>query len=111
MMILISSKRYVIMALLYLILPLCVVALRCRILNIGFLEKFKSLPNSTFYVPGVLLFFFIIISIAIMRAVGGDYSGFAKVSFSVSWFLALLGVGGITAEAVIKYINKQDYYA
>jgi hypothetical protein len=101
---------YVIMALLYLILPVALVALRFGVLKIGFFEKFKALNNSMFYIPGALLFFFIVISIAILKAVGGDYSGLASVSFGFSWFLALLGVGGIVAEAVIKFLNKQEYY-
>ena len=104
------SAFYVLMALLYLILPLALVAVRFGVLKMGFIEKFKALNYSMFYIPGILLAFFIIISIAILRAVGGDYSGLASCSFGFSWFLALFGIGGIVAEAVIKFLNKQEYY-
>ena len=101
---------YVLFALFLLLLPLCAVALRFGVVKMGFLEKYKELPYSSFYIPGFLLLIFLIISIAIGRAVGGDYSGFASVSFSLSWFLALLGIGAMIAEAVIKFLHKEEYY-
>lgn len=100
---------YILMAFLFLIAPLCIVALKFRVINIPAIDGLKQKPYSYFYLPGLMLLFFLYATIDIGSA-AGDYSGLAKVSYGFGWILALLGLAAITVEAVMKLVKKEEYY-
>jgi hypothetical protein len=100
---------YVISAILFLLAPIAIVAFRFKVLNIPVLDKFKQLPYSSCYIPGVLFLLFLIMTID-MASATGDYGGLASFKFGFSWYLALLGLGGIIAEVVMKIVKKEEYY-
>ncbi len=100
---------YIFTALILILGSLCVVALKFRVLNLPFLEKLKQLPYSFFYVPGLMLVLFLLTTIFIGGAMG-EIGGLASVKYTVGWFFALLGLAGITVDAVLQFVKKQDYY-
>ena len=100
---------YILTALILILGSLCVVALKFRVLNLPFFEKLKQLPYSFFYVPGLMLVFFLLTTIFISGAMG-EVGGLASVKYTVGWFFALLGLAGITVDAVLQFVKKQDYY-
>ena len=56
-----------------------------------------------------MLVFFLLTTIFISGAMG-EVGGLASVKYTVGWFFALLGLAGITVDAVLQFVKKQDYY-
>ena len=74
-----------------------------------FLDKFKQMPFSSFYISGAIFVIFLIMSICLGGTIKKELYGFGRFGFS--WWLALLAILAICAESVIKYVKKENYFA